>query len=54
MASESSLAATRRLREHHRSEPVFVLGGAQTDFARNLTREGVALADLCAEATQGG
>ena len=54
MASEPSLAATRRLREHHRSEPVFVLGGAQTDFARNLTREGVALADLCAEATQAG
>ena len=30
------------------SDPVFVLGGAQTDFARNLTREGTTLAELCA------
>lgn len=34
------------------SEPVFVLGGAQSDFARNLSREGTTLAGLCAEATR--
>jgi len=33
---------------------VVVLGGAQTDFARNLTREGTTLAELVAEATQAG
>ena len=31
--------------------PVFFLGGAQTDFARNLAREGKELADLIAEVT---
>ena len=36
------------------SEAVFVLGGAQTDFARNLTREGTTLAELCAEVAQAG
>ena len=29
--------------------PTFVLGGAQTDFLRNWTREGATLADLIAE-----
>ncbi|MCU1392882.1 MAG: hypothetical protein JWM34_1310 [Ilumatobacteraceae bacterium] len=29
--------------------PVYVLGGAQTDFARNLAREGVEISDLFAE-----
>ncbi|MCU0269613.1 MAG: acetyl-CoA acetyltransferase [Acidimicrobiales bacterium] len=33
--------------------PVFVLGGAQTDFARNWTREGLVLADLLRDAAQG-
>ncbi len=31
--------------------PVFVLGGHQTDFARNVTREGLTLADFMQEAT---
>ena len=31
--------------------PVFVLGGHQTDFARNVTREGLTLADLMQETT---
>ena len=33
--------------------PVFVLGGFQTDFARNVTREGRTLADLVRETAQG-
>ena len=33
------------------SEPIFVLGGRQTDFARNLAREGGDLSDLVLEAT---
>lgn len=33
--------------------PVFILGGFQTDYARNVTREGKTLADLMAETTQG-
>jgi acetyl-CoA C-acetyltransferase len=33
------------------SEPVFFLGGAQTDFARNIAREGKELADLVREVT---
>ena len=32
-------------------EPVFFLGGAQTDFARNIAREGKELADLVREVT---
>ena len=35
------------------SEPIFVLGGHQTDFARNLAREGGDLSDLVLEATLG-
>ena len=31
--------------------PVFVLGGHQTDFARNVTREGKGILDLLGEAT---
>lgn len=31
--------------------PVYVLGGHQTDFARNVTREGVTLANFMAQAT---
>ena len=33
------------------TRPVHVLGGAQTDFARNWTREGLGLVDLLHEAT---
>jgi acetyl-CoA C-acetyltransferase len=33
--------------------PVFVLGGHQTDFARQWTREGKGLPELCAESCQG-
>lgn len=33
--------------------PVFILGGAQTDFARNLTREGKGMVDLFREAVGG-
>lgn len=32
-----------------RPEPIFVLGGAQTDFARNFAREGVELVDVIDE-----
>jgi acetyl-CoA C-acetyltransferase len=35
------------------SAPIFVLGGHQTDFARQWTREGKGLPELCAEAAQG-
>ena len=31
---------------------VFVLGGAQTDFARNFAREGLEISDLVAEVVQ--
>jgi acetyl-CoA C-acetyltransferase len=33
--------------------PVFVLGGAQTDFARHWTREGLTLTDLMRDTAQG-
>ncbi len=33
--------------------PTYVIGGAQTDFLRNWTREGSSLADLVAEPVQG-
>lgn len=36
-----------------RLPPVYVLGGAQTDFARNVTKEGRTLFDLSREAVQG-
>jgi acetyl-CoA C-acetyltransferase len=39
--------------EARKAPPVFLLGGFQTDFARNVTREGKTLADLVAETTQG-
>lgn len=35
------------------SEPVFVLGGCQSDFARNLAREGRGLDDLVGEVVDG-
>ena len=35
------------------SKLVFFLGGAQTDFARNVAREGKELADLIGEVTTG-
>jgi acetyl-CoA C-acetyltransferase len=35
------------------SKPVFFLGGCQTDFARNIAREGKELADLVREVTSG-
>ena len=40
---------------YHRemAKPVFFLGGAQTDFARNLAREQLELADLVREVTLG-
>src|SRR4029077_1453992 len=33
--------------------PVYILGGYQTDFARNFTREGKGIADLVRETVQG-
>ncbi len=39
--------------ERSSAPPVFVLGGFQTDFARNVTREGRTLADLVRETAQG-
>jgi len=36
------------------SKPVFVLGGFQSDFARNWAREGLGLSDLFIETFQGG
>jgi acetyl-CoA C-acetyltransferase len=36
------------------SMPIYILGGAQTDFARNFTREGLGLFDLIREAVQAG
>jgi acetyl-CoA C-acetyltransferase len=35
------------------TKPVFFLGGSQTDFARNVAREGKELADLVREVTSG-
>lgn len=35
------------------ASPVFILGGYQTDFARNWAREGKGLIDLLAESTEG-
>lgn len=35
------------------TKAVFFLGGVQTDFARNVSREGKELADLVREVTQG-
>jgi acetyl-CoA C-acetyltransferase len=35
------------------SKPVFILGGAQTDFARNAAREGIGLFELLHEAVTG-
>jgi acetyl-CoA C-acetyltransferase len=36
-----------------RSAPVFVLGGAQTDFSRHFAREGKGLVEMIGEATEG-
>jgi acetyl-CoA C-acetyltransferase len=36
------------------TEPVYVLGGLQTDFARNWAREGLEIADVMREAVLGG
>ncbi len=36
------------------SEPIFILGGAQTDFARNWTREGHTFFDLFASSVRDG
>ena len=35
------------------SAPVYILGGSQTDFARNWAREGLELYDMFTEALQG-
>ena len=35
------------------TQPIWVLGGARTDFARNLDREGIGIDGLCAEVTEG-
>jgi acetyl-CoA C-acetyltransferase len=43
----------KRDRVRPTGEPVFLLGGFQTDFARNFTREGKTLADLIRETVQG-
>ena len=46
------MTASSRVAPRDRSlPPVFVLGGDQTDFARNVTREGKGLLDLLGEAT---
>ena len=36
------------------TEPVFILGGLQTDFARNWAREGLEIADVMRETVLGG
>src|SRR5712692_3739358 len=36
------------------AEPVYVLGGTQTDFARNWTKEGKHIAAMIREAVAGG
>ncbi len=36
------------------SPPVFVLGGHQTDFARNVAKEGLSVADVISDAVQRG
>ncbi len=36
------------------TEPVYVLGGLQTDFARNWAREGLEIADVMREVVLGG
>ena len=36
------------------TEPVYVLGGLQTDFARNWAREGLEIADAMQEIVVGG
>jgi len=36
------------------TEPVFVLGGAQTDFARNYSRQGATLFEILGDAVRGG
>ncbi|APR86932.1 3-ketoacyl-CoA thiolase [Minicystis rosea] len=41
------------LMEPRKTPPIFILGGHQTDYGRNLTREGKTLADLIRETTQG-
>lgn len=41
-----------KARSVRKTAPIFVLGGHQTDFARNLTREGKSLAELIAETAQ--
>lgn len=43
----------KRDRVRPTGEPVYLLGGFQTDFARNFTREGKTLADLMRETVQG-
>jgi acetyl-CoA C-acetyltransferase len=41
------------MREPRPTAPIFVLGGFQTDFARNWTREGKAIADVMRAAVDG-
>ena len=36
-----------------KSEPIYILGGHQSDFSRNLSREGLSIFDLFAEVAQG-
>ncbi|MCH2191831.1 MAG: thiolase domain-containing protein, partial [Gammaproteobacteria bacterium] len=36
-----------------KSEPIYILGGHQSDFSRNLSREGRSIFDLFAEVAQG-
>ena len=35
------------------NEPVFILGGYQTDFAKVWSRQGLDISDMTREATQG-
>lgn len=36
------------------SQPIYILGGAQTDFARNWAREDLQIYDMFAEALRSG
>ena len=36
------------------TEPVYLLGGLQTDFARNWAREGLEIADVMRDTVLGG
>lgn len=47
------MSSNRPSKEAQLSKPVFILGGAQSDFARNWAREGMELFDLLRDTTLG-